>query len=158
MRMIDDLSRHWQQRPQRDRRALVVLAAVLLALLLWQGVWAPLQAWRDRQQADARAMMALNGHLRAQAPLLAAARAAALPLKDTPLPELAAGMAATAGVQLEQSSAQADGSWQLQARAADAQAALGWVQQLQRAGVGVLSLQLQAGASGGWQVQVQVRR
>ncbi|NIY46298.1 type II secretion system protein GspM [Cedecea colo] len=45
------LSAAWQQRSLRERRLLLVLLGILLAVGLWQGAWLPLQqAIADRQQ------------------------------------------------------------------------------------------------------------
>lgn len=147
----------WQQRQPREQRAIAVLAVALLAVALWQGVWSPLQQWRDRQQADSAAAKALYQHLREHMPALLAGRAVAAQTGQRTLPELAAGLAVQAGVRLQEPTADAAGHWQLQASAAQAPVLLHWLQQLQQAGVQVSSLELQA-SDAGWELSAQARR
>ncbi len=47
---MQNIKRFWQRRTRREQRLLLLGGGMLLALLLYQGLWSPLESWRQRQQ------------------------------------------------------------------------------------------------------------
>ena len=50
--VIDQARERFQQLPQKDQRALMVLSGFIIIVLFWFLVWKPLEDWADREHAE----------------------------------------------------------------------------------------------------------
>lgn len=146
----------WQGRSGGERRALVLLALVVAAVVAWLGLWQPLSQYRQQAMQRSASALALHAHLREQAPAMAARAAAVRTLGAEDVPAWVAGQARGYALALEAVSATGSGQWQVQARSADPAALLAFVQGLSAAGLSVLEVNIARQPTGDWRAQLML--
>ena len=132
------LGRSWQRLEARDRRMLVLLAAVLLAVLLWQGVWQPAQSRLEGAERRYQQQWALARQIGAAIPQRSRA---ATPIRPAHVSEAVAA----AGLELEQ--LDVDGRVLRLTLRGDALALLTWLEGMERSGAILQSLALEKRAT-----------
>lgn len=128
----------WSRLGARDRRMLVLLAAVLLAVLLWQGLWQPAQMRQESAERHYQQQWELAREISAATPQRSRASA---PVRPAEVSETVAA----AGLELEQLNV--DGSLVRLTLRGDALALLTWLEGMERRGAILQSLMLEKRAT-----------
>ena len=132
------MSRPWRRLEARDRRVLVLLSAVLLAVLLWQGLWLPAQLRLESAERRYQQQWALGREIGAAIPQRSRAPA---PVRPAQVSEAVAA----AGLELEQ--LDVDGNVLRLTLRGDALALLTWLEGMERSGAILQSLVLETRAT-----------
>lgn len=124
----------WTRLGARDRRMLVLLAVVLLAVMLWQALWQPAQMRLEGAQRQYHQHWGLAREMAAAIPRRSHADA---PVRPAQVSETVAA----AGLELEQLNV--DGSLARLTLRGDALALLTWLEGMERRGVTLQNLVLE---------------
>lgn len=124
----------WSRLGARDRRMLVVLAAVLLAVLLWQGLWRPAHVRLEVAERRYQQQWALAREISTAMPQSGRVSASVGPAQVSE-------SAAAAGLELEQLNL--DGNVLRLTLRGDALAVLTWLEGMERRGATLQSLVLE---------------
>jgi len=151
----DRLAEAWFGRTERERWLLGGLGVLIAGLVLWYGLWTPLQAWSRSAQtryADASAELAEAEGLAARIRQVEQTRSQGAAVS----PEAVRSAAAAAGLTIVRD--QPDGTGlHVWTEPAPAASVFAWLLGLQRdRGAAVRSLELRKGESGGVQAQAVI--
>lgn len=147
----------WQARTARERLLLGVMAGLLLVVLIWLGVIAPLNRWVADSAARRDAALAQLAQVRTDAAQISAARAGEGGSAGD-LANLLTETAVQAGVTVARSQPEGAGDLTVFIEGGQPAQVFGWIATLRQShGVGVASLTALKGA-GGLDVQVTFRR
>ena len=141
--------RHWwNAHSETERRFMALLGCAILVILLWLGVWRPidraLAAGWERQRA------ALDRHASARAKVEALRRLPAIaPGARAPIDQLVGQSAAEAGFTLDRAAAQGEGRMAVTIGSARMPALMGWLAGLEGKGVLVETISIAPGATEG---------
>ncbi|GEM_PF-231903 len=148
--MIESIKGWWRNHNAGERALMGVLGAAVLLVFLWLGVWRPVSAGLEagwaRQGAALDRLAAVQARVDAlkQAPAQDNAQG-----PRTPIEQLVSQSAAEAGFSLDRVGNQGAGRMSISIGAARMGPLLGWIGQIEGAGVGVQSINIVPGATDG---------
>lgn len=148
--MMEQAKIFWNDRSPREQWMLAVMAALLVVVVLWLGLFRPLDA--AQRSARDRLLEATdrNASIRAKVKLLKALPAGGgLPARDAAIDQLVGQSAGEAGLTLERAQAQGPGRIDIAIASVRPVALFSWLASLEGMGVRVETMTARPGATAG---------
>lgn len=157
--MIGTMKSWWQSRAPRERVLLGVMLALFAAIILWLGIYRPVEVALRQAAIDNLAAVERYGEVARKVDLVKAAGSAAKAASSLPVEQIVGQAAGEAGFTLERVQAQGNDRVDLAIASARSTALLGWIAALERQGVTVKRAAITpSGATGTVSAQISFKR